>query len=133
MFEKKIRPAFDDYVSDPKNQRLANILAGAVDSHAEWTFEYHKQNDFPKLAGANNPMDFREATFGKCPATKMMWDLAEADRHRFLTMERRVPRTVTASTAAYSIKNDELWVNQYDTPFLPQAKAAVEYWKKWPD
>jgi hypothetical protein len=63
----------------------------------------------------------------------MMWDLADANKHRFLTRQQPVPRTVTSSTAAFSIRNDELWVNEYDKAFLLEATAAMEYLKKQPD
>ena len=132
IFNEKIAPAYNEYLSDPKNKRLANILAAALDHHAEWTFQYYKENDPSRLVGVNNPMAFREATFGKCPATQMMWDLAEAQKHLLLTREWRTPKLVHTNSNPYSLHKDELWVDPYNRPFLPEATAAMEYWKNWP-
>jgi hypothetical protein len=78
-------------------------------------------------------MEFRQKVFGECLDLKMMSDLADADQHRFLTRTRPVARAVTSSTATYSIRDNELWVNRYEKPFLPAARAAVDFWEKWPD
>jgi hypothetical protein len=133
IFNERIAPAYNEYLSDPKNKRLARILAAALDHHLEWTFQYYKQNDPSRLAGANNLIDFQEATFGKFPTTRMMWDLADADKHILFTMERLVPRLVHTSTNPFSVYKDELWVDPYNKPFLPEVTAAMEYWKNWPD
>ena len=131
-FASEIKPALHDYATAPNDERLANILASAIDVHAEWSFTYYKEHDPSRLLGAKTPMQFRQKVFNTCPNLKMMWDLNDAHKHRFLTRQG-IPRTVTLSTAAYSIRNNELWVNQYDKPFLPAAKTAAEFWEKWPD
>jgi hypothetical protein len=132
IFASNIQPAFRHYAAAPNDERLANILAAAIDNHAEWSFQYYSQNDPSRLSGATTPIKFRQKVFSACPSLRMMWDLNDANKHRFLTRPG-VPRTVTSSTAAYSLRDNELWVNGYDEPFLLAVKDAAEFWEKWPD
>ena len=131
-FASEIKPALHDYATAPNDERLANILASAIDNHTEWSFRYYNEHDPSRLFGTKTPMEFRQKVFNTCPNLRMMWDLNDGCKHRFLTRQG-IPRTVTSSTAAYSIRNNELWVNGYDKPFLPAANTAAEFWEKWPD
>jgi hypothetical protein len=148
-FRQEIQPALDDYLNDPLSERLANNLARAVDYHVDWTFEYCKQNDQARLNGASDPKSFRRNLLAECPELQMMNDLADAAHHRFLTRRNDPPRIVVESTAAYSLQPSsqspggsvtlcasgsvELYVSGYDKPFLPAARNAVEFWRKWKD
>ena len=132
VFRRKILPAFRDYGADPSNERLANILAAAINDQAEWTFQYYDRGDRSRLFGTTTAIKFREAIFGMCPELRMMWDLADADKHRFLTRPGLI-RSVSLSTAAYSVRDSELWVSGFDKPFLPTATIAMQFWERWPD
>jgi hypothetical protein len=132
VFLQKIKPAFLDYVAHPGDERLANILATAINSHAEWTFRYYEQIDRSRLFGATTLKKFREMIFDMCSELRMMWDLADADKHRFLT-RTGIERFVSLSTASYSVRDSELWVSGYEKGFLPAATAAVKFWEEWPD
>jgi len=133
VFASRVQPALDNYLAGPKDERLANNLAEAINNQVGWSFAYYLENDRSRLSGSTTPTEYRLKAFDECPATKMMWDLADANKHRFLTRQQPVPRTVTSSTAAFSIRNNELWVNEYNKAFLPEATAAMEYLKRQPD
>ena len=124
-------PALVEYLAEPQSERRANILATAINDHAEWTFRYYPAGS-DRVFGANTPHQFREALFSRCPELRMMWDLADASKHRFLT-KPGIPRTVAVSTAAYTVKSDELYIQGFDQPFSAAAQRAVGYWKQWSD
>jgi hypothetical protein len=132
-FQNEIKPAFDEYLADVLDERRANNLARAIDHHLDWTYEYHSNGDRSRLLGANKLKDFRRAAFRQCPELKIMWDLSDAAHHRFLALPSNPPRTVATSTAAFTTRANQLWVQGYNKPFLPAATAAVEYWRRWPD
>ena len=62
-----------------------------------------------------------------------MYDLAEADKHRELTIPGDPPRAVTLSTDAYYEKEGVLYVNGFHTPFSSEAEQATEFWRNLPD
>jgi len=132
IFQQKIAAAHEEYLQTPTSERKANGLATALNDQAEWTFQYYEGNgDSNRLLGATSPMEFREKVFGKCPELKMMWDLADADKHRLLG---NPAHSLTASTAAYIVQANELIVTApYNQSFSRAAATAVEYWKRWPD
>jgi hypothetical protein len=131
IFREKILPAFEEYLAEPDNIRRANSLAVELNNNLEWTFHYHQAGDVSRLPGARTLKDFRNLIYGLCPALQMMNDLANADKHRELHPNPN--RLVFVSTQAYSKKGESLWVTGYDKPFWPAAKAAVQFWKDWPD
>jgi hypothetical protein len=132
IFASRVEPAFQDYLANPITERLANNFAEAINSQLEWTHVYYAKKD-PSRLSEDSLEKFRRKIFDECPAAKMMWDLADANKHRILERQQTIRRTVTVSTAAYSNRNGELWVNEYEKPFLPEATAAMEYWKNWRD
>jgi hypothetical protein len=131
-FEQNIEPSFKEYVAEPKSQRRANILATSLSNQSVWTFEFYKPGD-PQLFGATSLKGFREEIIKRCPELKLMWDLADADKHRFLT-HPDPPRAVRVSTAAYNIKQgDGLIIAGPNQPFLTAAETAMRFWKRWQD
>jgi len=62
----------------------------------------------------------------------MMFDIADASGHRFLTIKPHL-RKVTVATDAFTIKEDALWVLHYNKPILPSLAAAVRFWRRWSD
>ena len=132
IFQRKIAAAHEEYLQTPTSERKANGLAIALNDHAEWTFLYHKgKGDSDRLHGAISAMEFREKLFGTCPELRMMWDLADADKHRLLD---NPTHSVRASTAAYVIQGDDLIVTApYNQSFSKAAATAADFWKGWPD
>ena len=49
--EQNVEPAHHDYLQNPLSERHANILAGALDDHLEWTFKYYGQVNPLRLNG----------------------------------------------------------------------------------
>jgi hypothetical protein len=42
-FRLFIEPAYDEYIRNPLSERLANVLAAALDHQVDWTFNYYEQ------------------------------------------------------------------------------------------
>jgi hypothetical protein len=136
IFSSKVDPAFTAYGRALLDERLANNLARALNDQLEWTYQYYEKNgDRSRLYGATSLSDFRRKIFeqDRCPDARMMWDLADADHHRFLERGSDPSRLVTASTAAYTPDNGQLVVSPYKKTLLDAATAAVSFWRKWPD
>jgi hypothetical protein len=133
VFRRKIEPAFNDYTKNPLSERLANILAMAIDHQSDWTFEYYKNVDPSRLSGSSSVKAFREQLISQCPQLQVMNELADADHHRFLTRPSNPPRVVDTSTAAYSVQAGELCVPKYQATFLSEATKAIDFWRVWKD
>lgn len=132
VFRQKILPAYEDYRANPLSERHASIVAREVSDNVEWTFKYYKAEDQSRLSGATNLKDFRQSIFARCPELRLMWDLGDAIKHRFLTRPG-IPRIVRSATAAYTTRDDELVVAVSQQAFLPAVTAAVNFWKNWQD
>jgi hypothetical protein len=132
-FHQEIEPALDEYRKDRLSERLANGLARAIDHQSDWTFAYYKQVDPSRLNGAKDEKAFRRQLFKRCSELRMMNELSDAAHHRFLDRPSDPPRAVTASTAAYSLKDGELYVPKHETHFLPAANKAFDFWRDWED
>lgn len=126
-----IEPAFEEFVLDPLSERRANILASAIDHQADWTYEYVRANEPARLPGDGSLGDFRRDIFNRCPELRAMSDLSDASHHRFLTRKRDPGRTVTTSTAAYLVEENELVVQGYDRAFMDLADKSLSFWKNW--
>ena len=131
-FRREIESAYDDYVKDPLSERLANNLARAIDHQTNWTFDYYEA-DPSRLDGATDIKSFRRKLLPQCRQLQCMNDLSDAAHHRFLTRKNDPPRVVAVSTSAYLQQSGALHVPAYETPFLPAANEAVEFWRNWQD
>jgi hypothetical protein len=128
IFCQKVAPAYNDYLGDPTNEFRANNLAAAVNDHANWTYEYdNRQKGAHQPSG--NLASFRRRLFEDCPDLRVMWDLADAAKHRFLDKDSNPPRTVRASTAAFVPEGNDLRVVGSEKLFSEIAANAVKYWK----
>ena len=132
IFQQRVEPAWEDHTKNPRSEYYANNLAVQLNNRLEWTYTYLKDADPSRLNGATSLTSFREDLFTQHPALRVMYDLAEADKHRELTIPRDPPRTVTLSTDAYYEKDGVLYVKHYDVPFSDVAGEAREFWRKWP-
>jgi hypothetical protein len=130
--QQNVEPALGDYLQNPLSKRHANILAGALDDHLEWTFKYYAQENPLRLNGATLT-SFRTDLLTQHRALHAMSDLADAARHRQLDKPHVPRRVVTLSTDAYYEKAGVLHVTGFDAPFSSMAGEASEYWRKWPD
>ena len=134
IFKTEIFPAYIDCCASPRSERHAKIAAKAVSDQVEWTFEYYKQENSERLSGSKTVGYFRRQLIEKCPELHILWDAGDAAKHRFLDVpsKRRNPQPLISSpTAAYSEAEGELLLDE--KPFLPILKAAVDFWKNWPD
>lgn len=130
-FHSTILPAERDCAEHPLDERYANIAASAVSNQIEWVYWYYELTDASRLDGAGSLPDFRREIFERCPELKLLWDAADASKHRFLDRPSNPPRTVLSSTSAYvPIKTRLLLADQeFDTALA----VAVEFWRSWPD
>ena len=119
-------------MQNPLSERHANILAGALDDHLEWTFKYYEQVNPSRLNGATLK-SFRTDLLKQYPALHVMTDLADAARHRYLDRPHDPPRVVSLSTDAYYEKAGVLHIQGFHTPFPSEAEQALEFWRRWPD
>jgi hypothetical protein len=84
--------------------------------------------------GTKDVKEFRRNLFGQCPALQPMWDLSDAAHHRVLTRRTNPPHSVYASTAAYDPLPTGLGIKDYgNKPFLAEAEAAADFWRRWKD
>jgi hypothetical protein len=127
-----VEPAFREYLQNPLSQRHANILAGELDNHLEWTYKYHQQVDPSRLNGATLT-SFRTELLNQHRALQVISDLADAARHRYLDRAHDPPRVVTLSTAAYYEEAGVLHVKGFDSLFSYEATKAFEFWRNWRD
>ena len=138
QFQQEIQPALDDYLKNPRSERLAKNLARAIDHQVDWTFEYYQQNDPSRLNGARDVKSFRRQLVTQCSELQIMNDLSDAAHHRFLTWPNNPPRVVVQASAAFSLQSPtgggsvQLYISTYG-PFLPAATKAVAFWRNWQD
>lgn len=132
-FSQEIEPALSDYIKDPLSQRLANILATAVDHHVDWTYKYYETADPSRLYGAVDEKSFRRQLLPHCPQLQIVNELSAAAHHRFLDRKNDPPRVVDTSTAAYREQTGTLYVCKHETPFLQAATISVDFWRAWKD
>jgi len=134
LFRERIDVAYQDYLRDPTSKFRADILASALNNQIEWTFKYYKQEgDKHKLRGATTLKEFRQTVFNDCPDLQLIWDLADAAKHRFLDRPSEPPRVVATSTAAYVVEGNDLRVGPDNRLFSEVASNAVRYWQNWQD
>ena len=132
ILREYVEPALSDYLQDPLSKFHANILAGALDAHLEWTYRYYQEVDPSRLNGATL-RSFRTELLTQHRALHVMSDLADAADHRFLDRPRDPPRVVTSSTAAYYEQAGVLHVQGFNSPFSSEAGQAFEFWRNWRD
>jgi hypothetical protein len=116
---------------NPFVERYANIAACAVSEQIEWVFLYYERTDESRLDGAKTLTDFRRMIFERCPELKLMWDVGDASKHRFLTRAANPARTIESSTAAYFPGAAGLLLAGAE--FRKTLTAAVEFWRTWAD
>jgi hypothetical protein len=58
VFASRVKPALDNYLAAPKDERLANNLAEAINNQVEWSFAYYLKNDRSRLSGATTPTEY---------------------------------------------------------------------------
>lgn len=129
-FKSSILIAYIDVVAEPLSEHYANTACKVLVDQIEWVYQFY-ENDPARLLAAKNLNEFRARIFEKCPDLRVMWDTADAAKHRFLTKPKNPPRLVTSSTAAYSIEEGQLMLA--GRPALERISAAVEFWRAWRD
>jgi hypothetical protein len=127
-----VEPALGEYLRNPLSERRADILAGALDDHLEWTYRYYQQVNPSRLKGATLT-SFRTDLLKKHRALHVMSDLADSGHYRFLDRPHDPPRVVTSSTAAYYEEAGALHVQGFNSRFPSEARQAYEFWRNWRD
>ena len=125
-----VLPALSDCSRYPLDQRLANLLARALNDYLKWTYTFYKRTDPSRLLNTRDFGEFQQAIFVLCQETRMMWDLADESHQQFLTKPADPPRTVR-SAATHSTEDTKLFVKNYDKAFLESAERAVHFWEQW--
>ena len=97
-FTERVKPPYDAYMSDPGCEWKAGAAAYGVGHFPEWIFQYYKHHDPSRIHKISKIKDFRDSLFKQCPELEVVFDVAEANKHRFL--EHR-PRTVRGATEAF--------------------------------
>jgi hypothetical protein len=129
---ENVEPAVSEYLQNPLSERHANILAGALDDHLEWTYKYYRQFERSRLNGATLT-SFRTDLLNQHRALHVMSDLADNARHGFLDRPHNPPRVARSSTAAYYAEAGVLYVRGFNCPFPSEARQALEFWRSWRD
>lgn len=98
-FENEVIPSYQHYVTDRGSKWKAKSAAYAVGHFPEWMFKYYSFQDQARLQGAASLSQFRDILFGQCPDLQIVFEVALASKHRFLT--HKPGATVTSATAAF--------------------------------
>ena len=93
----------------------------------EWVFVYYEHHNPRRLCGAKNLDAFREMMFAQCPELRTVYDLALANKHRFLTVapERR---TIRGATDAYVVAEDRVKLSD-GRDYGEILEGAVNFWR----
>ena len=97
-FGNRVKPPYDEYMLDPGTEWKAQAAAYGVGHIMEWLYEYYRHHDLARLRGTGGLPDFREMLFKQCLDLRIVFDVAEASKHRFLTKRTA---TVPSSTDAF--------------------------------
>ena len=128
-FEKDVRPPCQAYFADPTAGWRAKAAAQAINNFSEWTFLYYTSHDPARLQGATGLGQFKTKHASACREFRIVWDLAEAAKHRFLTTHLR-SRIVTTSTGAWTDNNKTLEIIATGDQVDVIIGEAMEYWDK---
>jgi hypothetical protein len=128
-FETDVRPPCEAYFADATSQWKAKAAAQAINNFAEWTCEYFKKNDPARLLGAKSAKQYRTIHAKACPAFRIVWDLADAAKHRFLT-QRIDGRVVTTSTGAWADGVETLQIKPTGEHVDEVIGIAMDYWEQ---
>ena len=127
-FENDVKPACEAYFSDSTAQWKAKAAAQALNNFVEWTFLYFRENDPPRLLGFTKLSDFKTFHVSHCREFQIVWDLAEAAKHRFLT-SKLAQRVVTTSTGGWAEKSDTLEIVATGDEVDVLIGATMAYWE----
>lgn len=127
-FEIDVRPACEAYFADSTSQWKAKAAAQAINNFAEWTFHYYSKSDVARLNGAATVGQFKTMHANLCREFRVVWDLAEAAKHRYLTdhLEQRV---VTTSTDSWAKKENTLEIVSTGDEVDVLLGSAMIYWE----
>ena len=129
--QKDFEQNYRDYISDPTIEWKAKNVMQAAYNHLEWTFKYYRETDLTKLPGNKSLSDFRNYIYSQCPDARMMQELAEAAKHRFLT---RPGKIITSSTGAQEMNDGDLVIRDYNNRSFKEAINEVySFWKNRQD
>lgn len=126
-FTERVIPPYNLYMDDRGIIWKATSAASAVGHFPEWIFEYYNHHNQARLQGATNPDQFRTTLFGQCPELKIVFEVALASKHRFLT---RIPgATIPTATDAF-IEGDRLTLpnGQFYDDVLERAFNFLRNW-----
>jgi hypothetical protein len=127
-FEIDVRPPCEAYFQDSTSQWKAKAAAQAISNFAEWTFHYFEKNEPQKLFGTKGVGDYKTYHASACPSFRIVWDLADAAKHRFLTrhLEQRI---VTTATGGWAETADTLEIVATGEEVDVLIGVAMTYWE----
>ena len=127
-FEIDVRPPCEAYFQDSTSQWKAKAAAQAINNFAEWTFHYFKNYEPAKLFGAKGVEGFKTFHANACREFRVVWDLADAAKHRHLTRNLQ-QRVVTTSTGGWAETADTLEIVATGDEVDVLIGAAMAYWE----
>lgn len=98
-FVNEVIPSYEHYMADRGCKWKAKCAAYAVGHFPEWMFEYYNYHDQARLQGAAGSSQFRDILYGQCRDLEIVFEVALASKHRFLT--HKPGAMVTAATDAF--------------------------------
>lgn len=150
QFVVDVLPCYRDFLADPTLEHRAKAVANALAHFAEHVFVYYQYHDPSVLAGTARAADFNSllARTKQCEDLDVIWDLALAGKHRFIT--RRTSRQRYISTATTAITIDPLITGSSDAflagvpsqlrlnlqdgrqpLFIDVLEAVMSFWRCW--
>ncbi len=129
-FEETVRPAVQDYLSDPHTNWKSKAAASELYNFAEWVFKYFRDECLEITEGDGTLGSFRKAIIAQCPDIQAAKDIADGARHRFLD-EKREYRLGYTSTGLVAPGPDGLKFMPTNENLSAHIQGALTFWEKW--
>ena len=131
-FRSHVVPNYEAYWDDPTGWKADNLV-GALNNHAEWVYYYYSRTDTSRLFGTNHVYGFRKYLWeNKCPEIQMIWNLADALKHRHLDKHPE-DQLVAASSAASDGQLGPIYITEYRMFLGTGMERVFKFWKRWKD
>ena len=131
-FNDDIWPDYQDFLADPI-ERKARHVAISLNGFLERVYKVYSKTNPAKLKGAKSPHDLLSQLASKCPALKLVKDVANPSKHH-------LPDSRTSSKAPLTTATDAIHTDSHgmvriggsiNLDFEPVVTAAVMFWKGW--
>ena len=129
-YEKKLKPAFEDYLSDPTSEHKAEAAVNAVAHFDETAYTYLKHSAPERLPGDKTKGAFRDARDQECPELTILRDVANARKHGELT-RKPDERWLQFATDVYIDEHGGVIGGKINRELPDVLEPAVRYWHRW--